>query len=456
MKSTALFSIFLLSACTVWAQSAPTKLNLQQAVQLAVDKNPDLQKRRLEIDLAKASYKTSWGAFLPTLNGSVGFSKTSSTNYSEGFDTTTRTGNGIFSLKDSDSKGYNWSLNSSVNLFSGGYDWKTFENSTNYVESSKLRFGRSVQTTILDVTSNFLLVLQRQELLKISKEDLSYQEEQLKKITEMTRLGSRPMVDLYNQQYAKANAELNVINAEKNVEIAKSDLVSLLALDPTLEYDIEMPPLDGIKQDPQFTTLSTLVTAALNQRPDFQDAKLAIKTSQNKIWTAYTGYSPSLDLTWNWGANGNPDLKPSLADQLGKARSYTIGLTLSVPIFNGFTTDYAVQQANIEYKNSQYDLEKLERTIQIGVKQAWLDYKSYKKAYEASEAQFKAASLLKETAQERYNVGAGSYLELANATKDFISAASNLTTSKYQFEFQKKVLEFYIGSLNPEDYVNIR
>lgn len=446
MKSTALLSILILSAGTVWAQSAPTKLNLQQAVQLAVDKNPDLQKIRLNLDLAKADYLRSVGVFLPTLNGNLSY------NYRNGDNYNPYTG----AILNSKSESYSWGLSSNLNLFNGLSDFKGFETSEYNLETSKLQFGRSVQTTILDVTSNFLLVLQRQELLKISKEDLSYQEEQLKKIQEMTRLGSRPMVDLYNQQYTRANAELNVINAQKNFEIAKSDLVALLALDPTSEYEIDMPVLDGIKADEQFNSLSQLLSTALSQRPDYQAAKVSIKSRENAVWQAYSNYAPSLNASWNWGGSGNPDLTKGVGDQLLNQRFYSVGLTLSVPIFNGFQTNYIVEQASVSLKNSQYDLEKLERTIQIGVKQAWLDYKSYRKAYEASEAQFKAASLLKETAQERYNVGAGSYLELANATKDFISAASNLTTSKYQFEFQKKVLEFYIGSLNPEDYVTIR
>lgn len=448
MKSTALFAVLLLSAGSALAQSSPTKLNLQQAVQLAVDKNPDLQKIRQNVNLAKADYLRAIGAFLPSVGASLG------ATYSNGSQYIAPT----LPVQNSENRSYRWGFNANMNLFNGLSDLKGFTSSEYNLETAKLQFGRSVQTTVLDVTSNFLLALQRQELLKIAAEDLSYQEEQLKKITEMTRLGSRPMVDLYNQQYAKANAELNLINAQKNFEIAKSDLVALLSLDPTSEYDIEAPVLEGIKTDEQFSSLVPLLSSALNQRPDYQAAKIGLKSRENAVWQAWANYGPSLDLSWNWGANAASPTSSGIKvpTQLSDQRAYSVSLTLSVPIFDRFQTNYMIEQATVNLQNSQYDLEKMEKTIQIGVKQAWLDYKSYKKAYDASEAQFKAASLLKETAQERYNVGAGSYLELANATKDFVTAASNLTTSKYQFEFQKKVLEFYIGSLNPEDYVNIR
>jgi len=448
MKSTAFLFLFLLIAGLAGAQTAPTKISLQQAVQLAVDKNPDLQKIKQNVSLAKADYLRSVGAFLPSLGASVG------ATYSNGSQFIAST----LPVQDQETRSYRWGLSSNLNLFNSLSDWKGFENAEYNLESARLQLGRNVQTTVLDVTSNFLLVLQRQELLKIAKEDLSFQEEQLKKIQEMTRLGSRPMVDLYNQQYAKSNAELNLINAQKNFDLAKSDLVALLALDPIQEYDIETPQLDGMKNDDQFNSLAVLLSTALNQRPDFQAAKVGIKSRENAVWQAWSGYGPSLDLSWNWGANGTSpsSLDIEVSKQLQDQRAYSIGLTLSIPLFDRFQTNYMVEQANVSLSNAQYDLEKLEKTIQIGVKQAWLDYKSYKKAYEASEAQYKAAGLLKETAQERYNVGAGSYLELASATKDFISAASNLATSKFQLEFQKKVLEFYIGSLNPEDYVTIR
>lgn len=427
------------------AQSA-RKLTLQQAVQLAIDNNPDLQKIRQNVGLAKADYLRATGAFLPSVNAGIGWTYNNGSQYVSP----------VFPIQEIESRSYNWGLSANWNLFNGLSDWKGYEQSEYNLEIATNTFARSAQSTILDVTSNFLVVLQRMELLKIARENLVYQEEQLKKISEMTRLGSRPQIDLYNQQYLKSNAELDVINAEKNVAIGKSQLVSILALDPTQEYDIVVPDLGAGKETNY--DLPSLIEAAFRQRPDLAASKLAIKSRQNAVWQAWTGYMPSLDLSWSWGANGvSPSVnKLSVGDQLTDLRSYRVSLNLSIPIFDRFQTNYFVHQATTNLRNAEYDLSSLERSIQVSVKQAYLDYLSYKKSYEVTQDQFKAASLLRETARERYNLGAGTYVELANAVKDFTNAASLATQAKYQYEFQKKVLDFYIGSLKPEDYITIR
>lgn len=425
------------------AQSA-RKLTLQQAVQLAIDNNPDLQKIRQNVGLAKADYLRATGAFLPSVNAGLGWTYNNSNRQAVDL-----------SIKESESRSYNWGLSANWNLFNGLSDWKGYEQSEYNLEIATNTFARSAQSTILDVTSNFLVVLQRMELLKIARENLVYQEEQLKKISEMTRLGSRPQIDLYNQQYLKSNAELDVINAEKNVAIGKSQLVSILALDPTQEYDIVVPDLGAGKETNY--DLPSLIEAAFRQRPDLAASKLTIKSRQNAVWQTWTGYMPSLDLSWSWGANGvSPNKTLTMMDQLTDLRGYQVSLNLSIPIFDRFQTNYFIHQATTNLRNAEYDLSSLERSIQVSVKQAYLDYLSYKKSYEVTQDQFKAASLLRETAQERYNLGAGTYVELANAVKDFTNAASLATQAKYQYEFQKKVLDFYIGSLKPEDYITIR
>lgn len=450
-----LVSLLLLTSFSVlaFAQNQPVvKLTLEESVKIAFKNNVTLQKQKNTVTLAKADYLRTIGLFLPDLNAGT------SLNYNEGtdlFDQADTAGNlQIFSV-NSKSRSYSWRLSSNLNLFNGFSDYLSLEKSSNDLESAKLTFSRSAQSTLLDVSSKYLDVLLKQELLGISKENLVYADEQLKKISEMTRLGSRPLIDLYNQQYQKANAELEVINAEKSLDISKSNLVAALALDPTKEYEIIKPDLALLSSKTDVQPLDVLMSSALKSRPDYQASKLGITSRKSQLWQAYSNYLPSLDASWSWNANARSNSNISIPKQLSDNRSWSVGLTLSIPIFTRFQNEYQLQSANVSLKNAELDLSDLERTIQISVKQAFLDYVSYKKKLEASETQAKAATTLKETAQERYNVGAGSYVELADAIRQYTSAASGLAQTKYQYEFQKKVLDFYIGDLKIEDYVSL-
>lgn len=450
-----LASLLLLFSLSFWAvaQNQPVvKLTLEESVKIAFKNNVTLQKQKNSLSLAKADYLRTIGLFLPNLNANTSLSYSEGTSLYEQPDTS-----GNIQLLSGTSKGrsYNWGLSSGFNIFNGFSDYLSLQKSGFDLESSKLNLSRSAQSTLLDVSSKYLDVLLKQELLAISKENLVYADEQLKKISEMTRLGSRPLIDLYNQQYQKANAELEVINAEKNLDISKSNLVAALALDPTQDYEIQKPDLALFANDNEVQPLDVLLTSALETRPDYKATKLGISSRESQLWQSYSAYLPNLDASWNWGANASSKSSISIPSQLSNNRNWSINFTLSIPIFDRFQREYAVQSSSIALKNAELDLNDLERNIKISVKQAYLDYVSYKKKLEASETQAKAATTLKETAQERYNVGAGSYVELADAIRQYTSAASALAQTRYQYEFQKKVLEFYVGDLKIEDYVSI-
>jgi len=449
-----LASLLLLTSFSVLAlaQNQPVvKLTLEESVKIAFKNNVTLQKQKNTVSTAKMDYLRTVGLFLPNLDASVGMDYSDGTDLIDGSDSTGLHIYSVTSIRNS----YSWGLSSRINLFRGFSDYLSLERSGNDLESAKLNFTRSAQSTLLDVSSKYLDVLLKEELLAISKENLVYADEQLKKISEMTRLGSRPLIDLYNQQYQKANAELEVINAEKSLDISKSNLVAALALDPTKDYEIERPDLALLSSKTEVQSLDVLMSSALSNRPDYQASKLGISSRNSQLWQSYSAYLPSLNANWSWGAGANAKSAIPVSNQLSDNRSWRVGLTLSIPIFTQFQNEYNVQVASVSLKNANLDLQDLERSIQISVKQAFLDYVSYKKKLEASETQAKAATTLKETAQERYNVGAGSYVELADAIRQYTSAASGLAQTKYQYEFQKKVLDFYIGDLKIEDYVSL-
>lgn len=450
---TVLMSVFISLSVFAQQNAAPIKLTLQQSIDIAFKNNVSLQKQKNNVSLAKMDYLRTIGLFLPNLNASV------RANYSEGstlvqqIDTATKTVS--YESAQTKSRSYSWGLSSGLNLFNGFNDYLSFENTSRDLEAAKLTLSRSAQNALLDVSSKYLDVLLKQELLGIEKENLVYAEEQLKKISEMTRLGSRPLIDLYNQQYQKANAELNLINAEKNLEISKSNLVAALALDPTQDYIVEKPDLALLASKEDVQPLDVLLRGAMSSRPDYQASKLNLRTRENAVWQSWSNYLPNLDMSWDWGSSARSDSKFSIPSQLSDNRNWSLGLSLSIPIFDRFQREYALQQSTVSLKNAKLDLEDLERNISISVKQAFYDFVSYRKRLEASESQFKAASTLKETAQERYNVGAGSYVELADAIRQYTSAASGLAQTRYQYEFQKKVLEFYVGDLKVENYISI-
>jgi outer membrane protein len=84
------------------------------------------------------------------------------------------------------------------------------------------------------------------------------------------------------------------------------------------------------------------------------------------------------------------------------------------------------------------------------IRQAYNDYLAYAKQLRTTEAALIAATRAYETEQERYRVGASTLIELTRANTEFVNASSNRVRAIYQFVFQEKLLDYYIGNLDTD------
>ena len=103
--------------------------------------------------------------------------------------------------------------------------------------------------------------------------------------------------------------------------------------------------------------------------------------------------------------------------------------------------------------NRKLDLQNLEQNISLEVRQSYLDYQSAAKRLEVTAKQLRSARQANDVERERYNVGASTLVELQLVRASFVNAASTRAQAIYQFLFQAKVIDYYLGVLNPTDSV---
>ena len=131
--------------------------------------------------------------------------------------------------------------------------------------------------------------------------------------------------------------------------------------------------------------------------------------------------------------------------------SSSLGLNLSVPIFNRFQNRTAIQRAKVQYDNAKLALEDLQQNISLDVRQAYLDYITAEKTLEVTEKQEISAQQAFTAAQERYNVGAATLVELTQARATLVQAESDRIQGRYDFIFRKKLIDYYLGKLDPTE-----
>jgi outer membrane protein len=444
----------VVSAGSAQAQqpSAPDRtISFDEAVEIALDQNTTLRRatnsaRRGDIAVSRARMD-----FLPSLNFSSGGNR----NFGRSF---SREEGGIVSET---SDFFSVSTSASVNLFNGFGDVASLNRASLNAQSGDLNLERTRQQVVFDVMNGYLNYIESQELIRVRQEELESLRQQLRQTEERVDVGSAPVSDLYQQQAQVAEAEQQLLNAERQAQLDKTNLIQTLQLDPFGEYEFETPPVEEADLTGQEYTLDRLLEQAFQRRTDLRAQQIEVRAAEENIRVAQSGYYPSINLSTNYGSNWssraqlpNPDdpsnpIQPSFFDQLDNRRGGSVSIGLSFPLFDRMQTRHQVEQAKVDLANAEYALQDQRQQVALQVRQAYLDYQNAEKQLDVAETRLRAAERAREAAQERYNLGAVPFVELAQANADFVSAASQRVRARYNFIFQKKLIDYYLGVLDP-------
>ncbi len=435
------------------ASAQSRRITFDDAVSIALERNVELLKARNDVRLQRQIVAGEKADFLPNLN----LSARPSRSWGLTFDQTS------LRLVTQTSDFLSLNASSSFNLFNGFGDVASLRQAQHALASTDLMFERQKQTVFFNVIQSYLQVILDRERVGIRAEDVEAQRQQLRRIEEFTRVGSRPISDLYQQQATLANSELQLLEAERAQQLSEVRLIQVLELDPMQMYEFDAPEREELNLDASSYDLSGLLTSAFEQRKDLRALDADIRSANESIRVARSTRYPSLTLFGNGGtsysslrqeaifdAQGNPigfDKVP-FGDQFNDNRSASVGLTLSIPIFNRLQTKTNVEQARVRYNNLSLDRQNLEQNVALEVRQAYLDYLTAVKRLDVTEKQVRSARQAEQVERERYDIGASTLVELTQARASLVDAESQRAQAIYQFVFQSKVIEYYLGTLN--------
>ena len=455
-KSTVLFRLPLtvIMIALLWVSATPVQaqdtqaISFQEAIQLALQQNIMLKQAANTVEQQRTNVSDRRMAFLPNLS----FGTSTGNSFGRYLD---QTENKYFNEMN---QSFSASTSSSVNVFTGFRTRASLNQAQIDMEATDLDFERTRQTVVFNVASSFLALIERQERIRIQEENLTSQEQQLSQIEEMVRVGSRPISDLYQQQASTAAAEASLLDAERLLQLGQVALIALLQLDPFGSYNFVAPVVEDSDLIEQQYDLDELIRTAFQARSDLHAQELSIDAATEGIRIARASRLPSIGFSLSYRSQWSSARKDFLTgqavpffDQLDANRGGSMGLSFSMPIFDRFSTRNSVQRAQLSYNNQQLALENMRHDIALQVRQAYLDYLTTLKQLDVTEKQEIAAQQALDAAQERYNVGAATLVELTQARAAYIQAASGRIQAKFDFVFQEKLIDYYIGRLNPNE-----
>ena len=422
------------------AQNDARIITFQDAIGIALEQNTTVRQAQNAAALSKVNVSEARGQFLPDLR----FSSTGSRNVGRTFDQTE--GKIIDQTTSSASLG----LNSGVTLFDGFGNTATLQGAKLGDEAAEHELKRTRETVAFTVASNFLTLISRQEQLRVQRENLQAATALERQIQQYVDAGARTIADLYQQQASAAAARFAVVDAERAAELARVDLIGTLRLDPTATYEFQAPPdTTATAQSDQFQ-LGNLQTRAAGQRVDLRAEEKRVDAADQSVRVARSNRWPTLSLNAGYSSAYSSASPFSFTDQLDQRRGGAVSLGVSVPIFDRGITSNATRRAEIQADNERLQLENLQQDVALQVRRSFLDFQTAKEQLVNAQAQLRAAELSLQASQDRYEAGASTLVELTQARAVQVQAASLLVTARYNLQFQRILLDYYVGDLDPK------
>jgi outer membrane protein len=449
---------------------AQKKWTLEECINYALQHNIDLKQSKLQLDIQETNLLRSKAAMLPTLNANAN----DIVNWGKTVDRYTN------QFADSRTTSINLYLQSSVTVFNGFRLLNSVKKNKLELVAQQYDLNYQQDMKSMEITTAFLQILYDQENLKNKTEQVKLTSMQVERTQKLYDAGSVAKGDLYNIKSQLATEQATFIDAENKLNLSLLKLKQLMYLpgDTTIEiYAPEIELTDGFYQieDPY-----KVYDYALKNRPEIKSAEIRVESSMKDLSIAKGGISPTLSLSAGLGSGysgansildgtpvftgfvpsgdfttaGDTVISPTFQfntkpknwdDQFLDNKNYSIGLYLSIPIFNGLQNYTNISQSKIAMQQAELQLEKSKREMRQTIEQAYADARSAFKQYQAAKIQVDALTESFDYASQRYDAKMITAFEYNDAKIKLDIAKSDMINAKYNYVFRVKVLDFYYG-----------
>jgi len=407
------------------------KWSLSDCIGYALDQNIQVRQSILTNMSNQVSKEQAQAQKLPSLSASARQNFT----WSNTEDVTT----GESSWTGSNSRSL--SMNSNVTVYNG-------QRLTNLIKQAELDLQAGLydsetikESITISILNAFLQVVAYEENVKNAQSQLDATTEQLQLAEARLQSGIISRSDYLQVKSQLATEKLTLANAQSNSAIAKVSLMQLMELPVTENFTIDRPEMDENINENLSPKAAEVYAVALGIKPQIKSVEYQKESAALNEKIARGSYFPTVSAS----AGLSSGFSSSMGD-LGDQITPTLGLSVSVPIFQNKQVKSSVAIANIGYQSAELNELNTKNELRKEIEQACVDVLSRQIEYEASLESYKSYEESYTLAEEKFNNGLINSVDFLFEKTNLISAESDLLQSKYKLIFSYKILDFYKGN----------
>lgn len=434
MRKTLPLLLLLLAASVATAQEHGP-WSLRDCIGYALEHNISLQQQGLQVQQQELQLSTSKGSRLPSVSANA------SENFSFGRGLTA---DNTYSNTNTTSTGF--SLGASVPVYQGSRISNSIRQDELNLKAVTADFERAKENVSMAVAQAYVQILYNMELLDVARNQVAIDSLQVERLTGMLENGKASPAQVAQQRAALGQSRLTATEALNSLKLAVLDLTQLLELPSPEGFTIIRPVTDlegTILPDPE-----RIYEVALLEKPAVKAEEFRLDASEYAIKIAKGAYLPSISASGGFGSNYytmSSAPSNSFADQMKNNFSQYLGLTLSVPIFNGFQTRNQVRAAELSRKNQMLQLENTRKTLYKEIQQAYYNAVAAREKLLSSKEAEASAKESYDLVTAKYENGKANITEFNEARDAFLRSESDLSRARYEFLYATKLLDFYQG-----------
>ncbi|MBQ7157470.1 MAG: TolC family protein [Bacteroidaceae bacterium] len=422
--------------------SAQKQWTLQQCIDYALEHNISLEQKRLSGWQSMEDEKQSRAALFP----SISFNTNQNVSYRPYAQQTITLESGTMTT-NSNTTTYNGSygINANWTVWNGNKNNLTVKRNKLAVESAELEVAQQANTIQEQIAQLYVQILYENEAVRVNEEIVKASQLQVDRARTMVEVGSLAVVDQKQLEAQVAQDEYSLAQAKSQLANYKLKLKQLLELHDDEPFDIIVPSVDDSKILTPLPDQTSVYNAALESRPEIKAGKIDVKSADIAVKSARSGYSPTISLTAGIGTSNSSGSDQSFGKQVKTNLSNSIGLTLSMPIFDNLTTRTNIRKAKLAQISSELQLKDTEKKLYSTVEDYYLNATNSQQQYVYAKKNEESMKESYGLVSEQFSLGLKNIVELTTGKNNLLQAQQQLLQTKYTALLNIAMLRFYEG-----------
>ena len=392
------------------AQEKEPVLTLEESIQLALERNLEVQVAKEEILFAREGKNRARTGFLPRLSADYEYRRLSEASTTVG---------GI-TAENADEDQYRFTGTVAQPLFSG------FEILSNYqlaklgLDVAQIQLQRTRLDLILAVKKSYFEILRAEKISQVAEQSVRQLQEGVRVAQNFVQVGMRPKVDVLDAETRLGEAELQLIVANNDTGVAKARFNTVLRQ----PIDTSVAVVDILTTESYERSYESSQQIALQHRPELLEANKNVAIAEKEVTLVKSDYYPDVTLSANYYRRGD-DPTVDGSDFVDR-ESWDIVAGATWTFFEWGKTRYATNQQRARLRQAQESLEQIKDGILLEVKTAFL-------SVQAAERGIRVAAKSVESAEENFRISQERYKEQVATATEILDAQTRLTQARTNY-----------------------